>query len=67
MRPHRKSNSKRPFPPWAFYVQSAYGKIVETIGSLQEHLLLITICMVTAISVELKIGRLVLATSLNIL
>jgi hypothetical protein len=39
MRPMRKSNSKRSFPPWIFYLQSTYRKIVETIGSLIEHLL----------------------------
>lgn len=39
MRPLRKSNSKRPFPPWIVYLQSTYRKIVATTGSLIDRLL----------------------------
>jgi hypothetical protein len=67
MRPMRKSNSKRPFPPWIFYLQSTYRKIVETTGSLLERLLPKSIHSVTAQGFELKVGLFVLATSLNFL
>jgi len=67
MRPMRKGNSKRPFPPWIFYLQSTYRKIVETTGSLIERLLPKSIHSVTAQGFELKVGLFVLATSLNFL
>ena len=67
MRPMRKSNSKRPFPPWIFYLQSTYRKIVETTGSLIERLLPKSIHSVTAKGFELKVGLFVLAASLNFL
>ena len=37
--PFRKSNSKRPDPPWKRFLQHHYRKIVETSGSLIERLL----------------------------
>ncbi len=37
--PMRKSNSKRPAPPWLCYLQARYRKIIETTGSLLERLL----------------------------
>ena len=67
MRLMRKSNSKRPFPPWIFYLQSTYRKIVETTGSLIERLLPKSIHSVTAKGFELKVGLFVLAASLNFL
>lgn len=67
MRPIRKKNSKRPFPPWIFYLQSTYRKIVETTGSLIERLMPKSIHSVTAKGFELKVGLFVLATSLNFL
>jgi hypothetical protein len=67
MRPIRKSNSKRPFPPWIFYLQSTYRKIVETTGSMIERLLPKSIHSVTARGFELKVGLFVLAASLNFL
>jgi len=67
MRPIRKKNSKRPFPPWVFYLQSTYRKVVETTGSLIERLLPKSIHSVTARGFELKVGLFVLACSLNFL
>jgi hypothetical protein len=67
MSPIRKKNSKRPVPPWIFYLQSTYRKIVETTGSLIERLLPKSIHSVTAQGFELKVGLFILATSLNFL
>lgn len=67
MRPVRKKNSKRPLPPWIYYLQSCYRKIVETTGSLIEKLLPKSIHSVTAKGFELKVGLFVLACSLNFL
>ena len=64
MKPLRKGNSKRPFPPWIFYLQSTYRKIVETTGSMIERLLPKSIHSVTASGFELKVGLFVLAASL---
>jgi hypothetical protein len=67
MRPIRKKNSKRPFPPWIFYLQSTYRKVVETTGSLIERLMPKSIHSVTPKGFELKLGLFVLAASLNFL
>ena len=67
MSPLRKKNSKRPIPPWTFYLRSAYRKIVETTGSLIERVLPKSIHSVTAAGFELKVGLFVLASSLNFL
>ena len=67
MRPMRKKNSKRPVPPWIYYLQSTYRKIVETTGSLIEQLLPKSIHSATAKGFELKVGLFVLACSLNCL
>ena len=67
MRPMRKKNSKRPVPPWIYYLQSFYRKTVETTGSLIEQLLPKSIHSVTAKGFELKVGLFVLACSLNFL
>src|SRR4030066_2075804 len=67
MSPLRKKNSKRPIPPWAFYLRSTYRKIVETAGSLIERVLPKSIHSVTAAGFELKVGLFVLACSLNFL
>lgn len=67
MRPIRKENSKRPVPPWIYYLQSTYRKIVETTGSLIERLLPKSIHSVTPQGFELKVGLFVLAASLNFL
>ena len=67
MSPMRKKNSKRPVPPWIFYLQSTVRKIVETTGSLIERLLPKSIHSVTPEGFELKVGLFVLASSLNFL
>jgi Transposase DDE domain len=67
MKPIRKKNSKRPFEPWIFYLQSTYRKIVETAGSLVERLLPKHIHSVTPQGFELKVGLFVLASSINAL
>jgi hypothetical protein len=61
------ARSLRPFPPWIFYLQSTYRRIVETTGSLIERLLPKSIHSVTPQGFELKVGLFVLATSLNFL
>jgi thiaminase len=67
MKSLRKKNSKRPFEPWIFYLQSTYRKIVETTGSMIERLLPKSIHSVTAQGFELKVGLFVLAANLNFL
>jgi hypothetical protein len=67
MRPIRKKNSKRPFPPWICFLQSTYRKIVETTGSLIERLMPKSIHAVTHQGFELKVGLFVLAASINFL
>jgi hypothetical protein len=67
IRPMRKKNSKRPVPPWVFYLQSTYRKVIETTGSLIERLLPKSIHSVTSKGFELKVGLFVLAASLNFL
>jgi len=67
MRLIRKSNSKRPFEPWVFYLQSTYRKVIEVTGSLIERLLPKSFHSVTARCFELKVGLFVLATSINFL
>ena len=54
MKSMRKSNSKRPFPPWIFYLQATIRKIVETTGSMIERLLTKSIHSVTPQGFELK-------------
>lgn len=67
MRPMRKTNSKRPWPPWIVYLQATIRKIVETTGSLIERILPKSIHSVTPQGFELKVGLFVLACSLNFL
>jgi len=67
MSPLRKKNSRRPIPPWAFYLRSTYRKIIETTGSLIDRILPKSIHAVTAEGFELKVGLFVLACSLNFL
>jgi hypothetical protein len=63
--PMRKSNSKRPFPPWMRYLQAHFRKMVETTGSLLERLLPKSIHAVTAQGFELKLVLFVLALSIS--
>jgi hypothetical protein len=63
--PMRKSNSKRPFPPWMRYLQAHFRKAVETTGSLLEQLLPKSIHAVTAEGFELKLVLFVLALSIS--
>ncbi len=67
LRPMRKSNSKRPAPPWLCYLQARYRKTIETTGSLLERLLPKSIHAVTPQGFELKIVLFVLALSVNAL
>jgi len=62
--PLRKSNSKRPSPPWVHYLMSAYRKLIETTGSLIEQMLPKHIHAVTARGFELKVALFVLACSI---
>ena len=63
--PMRKSNSKRPFPPWTRYLQAHFRKAVETTGSLLERILPKSIHTVTAEGFELKLVLFVLALSIS--
>lgn len=65
LQPLRKSNSKRPVPPWLQYLLACYRKIIETTGSLIEQLLPKHIHAVTPQGFELKLALFVLATSFN--
>ena len=67
MQPIRKSNSKRPHPPWRTYLCEYYRKRVETAGSLIERLLPKSIHAVTQQGFELKVALFVLASSINCL
>src|ERR687886_1655510 len=67
LRPMRKSNSKRPAPPWLCYLQARYRKIIETTGSLLERLLPKSLHAVTPQGLELKVILFVLALSINAL
>lgn len=63
--PMRKSNSKRPLPPWTRYLQAHFRKAVETTGSLLERLLPKSIHAVTAQGFELKVVLFLVALSIN--
>ena len=65
--PFRKKNSLRPVPHHMFYLRSTVRKIVETTGSLIEHLLPKSIHAVTVKGFELKVSLFVLAASINFL
>ena len=63
--PFRKSNSKRPDPPWKRFLQHHYRKIVETSGSLIEQLLPKHIHATNSAGFELKVILFVLALSFD--
>jgi len=63
--PMRKSNSKRPLPPWVTYLQARGRKMIETSGSLIERLLPKSIHAVTAKGFELKAALFVIAFSFS--
>lgn len=65
LRPMRKTNSKRPVPPWIAYLQFHGRKMVETAGSLITQLFPKSIHAVTPQGFELKVFLFVLAYSLN--
>jgi hypothetical protein len=67
LRPFRKKNSKRPVPPWVYYLQFHYRKMIETTGSLISNLLPKKIHATSASGFELKIILFVLACSFNYL
>lgn len=63
--PIRKSNSKRPNPPWLTYWQSLHRKAIETAGSLLHQMMPDAIHAVTPAGFEMKCVLLVLALSLH--
>ena len=65
LQPIHKKNSKRPVPPYVAYLQVRGRKIVETTGSLIEHLLPKSIYTVTTQGFELKVMLFVLAVSMS--
>ena len=65
LKPLRKKNSKRQYPPWEVYLQHAYRKRVETSNSLIEQLLPKSIHAVTPTGFELKLFLFIIATSIK--
>ena len=65
--PFRKKNSKRPVPPWRYYLQFHYRKMIETTGSLISNLLPKKIHATSAHEFELKVVLFILACSINFL
>ena len=65
LKPLRKKNSKRQYPPWEVYLQHAYRKRVETSNSLIEQLLPKSIHAVTADGFELKVFLFIIATNIK--
>jgi len=65
--PLRKKNSKRPLPPWVFYLMSSYRHNIETTGSMIERILPKHIHAVTNAGFELKVALFVLACSIGYL
>ena len=63
--PFRKKNSKRPVPPWVYYLQFHYRKMIETTGSLLSMLLPKKIHATSAAGFELKVILFILACSIN--
>ena len=65
LKPLRKKNSKRQYPPWEVYLQQAYRKRVETSNSLIEQLLPKSIHAVTTRGFELKVFLFIIATNIK--
>ena len=65
LKPLRKKNSKRQYPPWEVYLQHTYGKRVETSNSLIEQLLPKSIHALTADGFELKVFLFIIATNIK--
>ena len=65
LKPVRKKNSKRPFPPWEVYLQQFHRKRVEVTNSLVEQLLPKSIHAVTSAGFELKVFLFFIATSMK--
>ena len=63
--PFRKKNSQRPVPPWIFFLQHHYRKIVETSASLVERMLPKHIHATNTAGFELKIILFMLALSFD--
>jgi hypothetical protein len=61
----RKSNSKRPLPPWGAYLQAKGRKIIETVGSCIDRLMPRNIHAVTAKGFEFKVMLFVLAYGIS--
>ena len=65
LKPLRKKNAKRQYPPWEVYLQQTYRKRVETSNSLIEQLLPKSIHAVTAQGFELKVFMFIIATNIK--
>ena len=65
LKPVRKKNSKRQYPPWEVYLQQATRKRVEVSISLIEQLLPKSIHAVSAQGFELKVLLFIIATSIK--
>ena len=67
LKPLRKKNSKRQYPPWEVYLQQTFRKRVEVSNSLIEQLLPKSIHAVTATGFELKLFLFIIATNIKLL
>ena len=65
LKPARKKNSKRQYPPWEVYLQQLTRKRVEVTISLIEQLFPKSIHAVSAAGFELKVLLFVIATSIK--
>ena len=65
LKPMRKKNSKRQYPPWEVYLQQAYHKRIETSNGLIEQLLPRSIHALTAHGFELKVFLFIIATNIK--
>ena len=65
LKPIRKKNSSRQYPPWEAYLVDYYRKSVEATASLMGRLLPRSIHAVTSQGFELKVFLFVVVTSIN--
>ena len=65
LKPIRKRNAKRQYPPHEVYLQHFHRKQVEVTNSLIEQLLPKSIHAVTAVGFELKVFLFIIATSIR--
>ena len=67
LKPIRKKNLKRQYPPWVEYIQQYHRKRIETTNSLIHRLMPKSIHVVTAKGFLLKLVSFIVASSINFL